>query len=179
LKNVKGFYEHIKGIESDAEDFTSSVFNLAEHVALDLKELPLEQAATELNARLTSSKTARSKLQTLEKQQNQEVKKSGDAELNISWIKSELDDMCEKAGCSRHEELPEVEERSSKRRQIKAKLKDLDKQLLRPSDSATVEDFVQDAREVDPDWIKPQVINVKRRNQYAGRRKISPQPDHR
>jgi uncharacterized protein YhaN len=160
LKEAKGFHERIKGIESDAEDFTGRVFNLAEHVAQDLKELPLEQAATELNARLTSSKTSRSKLQTLEKQQNQEVKKSEDAQLCISRIKSELDDMCEEAGCSRYEELPDVEERSSKRRKIEEKLEDLNEQLLRLSAGATIEDFVQDAVEVDPDWIDPQVINL-------------------
>ena len=56
LKEAKGLHERIKGIESDAEDFTSRVFNLAEHVAQDLKELPLEQAARELNTRLNSSK---------------------------------------------------------------------------------------------------------------------------
>lgn len=160
LKEAKGFHERIKGIESDAEDFTSRVFNLAEHVAQDLKELPLEQAATELNARLTSSKTARSELQTLEKQHHREVKKSGDAQLSISRIKSELDDMCEEAGCSRYEELPKVEEHSLKRRQIEVKLEDLDEQLLRLSAGATVEDFVQDAGEVDPDWIEPQVIDL-------------------
>jgi uncharacterized protein YhaN len=38
-------------------------------------------------------------------------------------------------------------------------LKDLDEQLLRLSAGATVEDFVQDTREVDPDWIEPQMIN--------------------
>ncbi len=160
LKDAKSFHERIKGIESDAEDFTNRVFNLAEHVAQDLKELPLEQAATELNARLTSSKTARSELQTLEKQQNREVKKSGDAGRSISEIKSELDDMCEEAGCSRYEELPEVEARSSKRREIEVKLEDMDEQLLRLSAGATVEDFVQDARGVDPDRIEPQVINL-------------------
>jgi len=160
LKEAKSLHERIKGIETDAEDFTIRVFNLAEHVAQDLKELPLEQAATELNARLTSSKTARSELQTLEKQQNQEVKKSGDAERSISKIKSELDDMCEEAGCSRHEELREVEERSSKRRQIEVQLKYLDEQLLRLSAGATVEDFVQDARGIDPDSIEPRVTNL-------------------
>jgi uncharacterized protein YhaN len=160
LKDAKGFHERIKGIESDEEDFTSRVFNLAEHVAQDLKELPLEQAVTELNVRLTSSKTARLELQTLEKRQNQEVKKSGDAELSLSRIKSELDDMCEEAGCSRPEELPEVEERSSKRREIEVKLENLDEQLLRLSAGATVEDLVQDARGVESDWIEPQMINL-------------------
>jgi uncharacterized protein YhaN len=160
LKEAKSLHERIKGIETDAEDFTSRVFNLAEHVAQDLKELPLEQAATELNARLTSSKTARSELQTLEKQQNREVKKSGDSELSISRIKSELNDMCEEAGCSRYEELHEVEERSSTRRQIEVQLKDLDEQLLRLSAGDTVEDFVRDARGVNSDSIEPQVINL-------------------
>lgn len=160
LKEAKSLHERIKGIESDAEEFTSRVFNLAEHVAHDLKERPSEQTVTELNARLTSSKTARSELQNLEKQQNQEVKKSGDAERSIFKIKSELDDMCEEAGCSRYEELPEVEERSSKRRQIEVQLKDLDEQLLRMSAGATVKDFVQDAQGIDPDSIEPRVTNL-------------------
>jgi len=160
LKEAKGLHKRIKGIESDAEDFTSRVFNLAEHVAQDLKELPLEQAATELNARLTSSKTARSELQTLEKQQNLEVNKSRDADGSISKIKSELDGMCKEAGCSRYEELPDVEEHSLKRRQIEVKVNDLDEQLLRLSAGATVEDFVQDSGGVKPDWIEPQMSNL-------------------
>ncbi|MEA3295219.1 MAG: hypothetical protein U9P81_09690 [Euryarchaeota archaeon] len=61
---------------------------------------------------------------------------------------------------SRYEELPEVEERSLKRWQIEVKLEYLDEQLLRLSAGATVEDFVQDAWEVDPDWIEPQMINL-------------------
>ena len=39
-------------------------------------------------------------------------------------------------------------------------MEDLDEQLLRLSAGATVEDFVQDARGVDPDRIEPQVINL-------------------
>lgn len=39
-------------------------------------------------------------------------------------------------------------------------MKDLDEQLLRLSAGATVEDFVQDAWEVDTDWIEPQMINL-------------------
>lgn len=160
LKEANGLHKRIKGVERDAEDFTSRVFNLAEHVAQDLKELPLEQAATELNTRLTSSKTARSELQTLVKQQDQEVKKSKDAESSILKIKSELDEMCEEAVCSRYEDLPKVEEHSSKRRQIEEKLEDLDEQLLRLSAGATVEDFVRDSGVFDPDSIEPQIINL-------------------
>jgi uncharacterized protein YhaN len=160
LKEAKSLHTRIKNIESDAEDFTSRVFNLAEHVDQDLKELPLEQVVTELNTRLTSSKADKSELQTLEKQKNKEVKKSKEAERSISKIKPELDDMCEEAGCSRYEELPQVEERSSKRRQIEVKLENLDEQLLKLSAGATVEDLIQDSGVFDPDWIEPQVINL-------------------
>ena len=160
LREANGLHERIKGIESDAEDFTNRVFNIAEHVAQDIIELPLEQAATELNARLNSSKTANSRLQTLIEQQNHEVEKSTSAESSISEIKSELDEMCKEAGCLRHEELPEVEEYSSKRRQIEAKLKNLNDQLFRLSAGTTVEDFVQDSEVFDPDRIEPQRFNL-------------------
>ncbi|MBE0523054.1 MAG: AAA family ATPase [Methanosarcinales archaeon] len=141
LKEAKGLHERIKGIESDAEGFTTRVFNLAENVAQDLKELHFEQVVTELNARLASSKTAKSELKTLKKQQNQELKKYTDAESSISKIKLDLDVMCKEAGCSRYEELPEVEKRSSKRRQIEEKLEYLDEKLLMLSAGATVEDL--------------------------------------
>ena len=160
LKEANSLHKRIKGVESDAEDFTSRVFNLVNHVAQDLKELPLEQAVVELNTRLTNSKTAKSQLETLENQQNQEETKSNDAELYISEIKSKLDDMCKEAGCSKYEELPAVEERSSRRRQTKAKLLEINEQLLRQSAGATVEDFVKDSSDLDPDWIEPQMINL-------------------
>ncbi|TFG90121.1 MAG: hypothetical protein E4H16_02420, partial [Candidatus Atribacteria bacterium] len=137
-----------------------NLFNFFWLNRIHIQDLPLEQAAAELNARLTSSKTARSALQTLEKQHNQEVKKSSDAERSTAMIRSELDDMCKEAGCSRYEDLPEVEERSSKRRQIEVTLKDLDEQLFRLSAGATVEEFVQDSGGIDPDWIEPQLINL-------------------
>lgn len=157
LKESQSLQTRIKGIDTDTETFSRKVAGLTERVASDLKDIEIEQAVVELSSRLTRSRTERSKQQSLETQQNQKKEEFRKAELRIAEIGSKLERLCEEAGCSRYEDLPQAEKRSAKRLQIESELKELEEQLRKLSGGVPIEDFVKEAGEVDPDEIGSQM----------------------
>lgn len=157
LKESQSLQTRIKGIDTDTETFSRKVAGLTERVASDLKDIEVEQAVVELSSRLTRSRTERSKQQSLETQQNQKKEEFRKAELRIAEIGSKLERLCEEAGCSRYEDLPQAEKRSAKRLQIESELKELEDQLRKLSGGVPIEDFVKEAGEVDPDEIGSQM----------------------
>jgi uncharacterized protein YhaN len=157
LKEADVLHKRLKGIDRDAEAFTTNVTTLVDQVARDFKAFPVEQAASELNAALNRSRTARAQFDRLERQRDQEQKRVREAEQDISGIRSKLDTMCDEASCSKYEDLAEAERRSSKRRQIETSVEDLEVQLHKLSAGATIDDFAAEARAVDPDGIDGQI----------------------
>ncbi len=157
LKEADILHKRIKGIGRDSEKFSENVMNLVKHVAEDLAELSAEQAAVELNARLKSALAAKTQQEGFEKQKKQEEKKLKVAGNKISEINSQLEIMCEEAGCLTYEELPDAEARSKHRQNTEKELKDLEDQLHKLSAGATIEEFIADARTIDPDDIEAQV----------------------
>lgn len=153
LKEADILEKRIRGIDRDADTFSKRVTSLAKQVAPGAKKIPVEQAAADLNARLTRARQAGTELKGLEKQLRQEEKLVREAEKGISEARLRLDRMCEEAHCSRYEDLAVAEKRSSKRRQIEAELKIVEKQLRKLAGGITVEAFVQEARMIDPDEI--------------------------
>jgi uncharacterized protein YhaN len=157
LKDAGILHKRIAGINRDAEEFSRKVTSLTGYVARNLMERPVDQAAAELNAMLNQARTAKSKQESLEKQQRQAEQWFKDAEGRIAEIESELAIMCEEASCSNYEELPEAEKQSAKRREVESELQTLEKQLLKLSAGAKVEAFVREAQRVDPDGIEPRI----------------------
>ena len=154
LKEASILQKRIEGIDRDAGEYGKIVTTIAETIAKDLIHLTAEEATSELNSRLTRARKAESKRQTLQDQLNKEkdrFKKSGRA---IDKTETGLHGMCKEAGCSNYDELLDAERRSVKRLQIETDLKDVDERLLKLSGGATIESFIKEALEVDPDGIK-------------------------
>ncbi|MFZ0452054.1 MAG: AAA family ATPase [Desulfatiglandaceae bacterium] len=157
LKEADILHKRIKGIDTDAEAFSQRVTALVDQVAIEAKKIPIEQAAADLNGRLTRAREAGTELKGLEKQLGQEEKQLREAEKGISGARSKLDRMCEEAHCSKYEDLSEAEKRSFRRRRIEAELEGLEEQLRKLAAGMTVEEFVEDAQRVDPDEVHSQI----------------------
>lgn len=171
LKEAENLQTRIKGIDRDTDTFSKQVMGLIERVASDLKDTEVEQAVVELNARLTRSRTAKSQRQSLETQRSQKEEEFRQATDRIAEIRFKLDRMCEDAGCSRYEDFPEAEKRSIKRRQIEFDLKKVEEQLHKQSGGATIEDFIKEARKVDPDEIEGQIERLNEEVKVLNREK--------
>ena len=160
LKEANILQKRIHGINRDADEFANKVSGLVEAVAGDLKDLPAGDATLELNSRLTLARTAQSQRQTLRKQLAQEQSRMNKAVVRIAEIETRLKGMCEEAGCERYEDLPEAERKSEKRKQLEAELENLDETLHRLSAGATIDDFISQALDVDPDGIHGEISRL-------------------
>jgi uncharacterized protein YhaN len=157
LKEAEVLRQRIEGIDRDAKAFAEKVTDLTERDAPDLSGLPVEQAVAEFNTRLTRARKAKTQQQSLEQQGQQEQKKLRIAEDRIEKMHAQLAAMCREARCKSHEDLPAAEERSARRQQIQSQFEQLEEQLRKLSGGATLDEFIQDARSVDPDSIDPLV----------------------
>jgi len=114
LKEAETLQKRIKGIDLDSTEFTDKVTSLVKTVAEEPADLPVDQAATELNARLNRARANQTKLHAFEKQLSKEQKRNNQANKEMTKIKTRLKGMCEEAGCKSYEGLPEAERRSEK-----------------------------------------------------------------
>jgi uncharacterized protein YhaN len=164
----------INGIDRDSREFSKNVARLAEQVAPELKDKSVEQAAVELNGRLTRAREDRSKRQGLETQRVQKKEQLQEFERRILELKLRLDGLCEEASCREHGDIGDAVKRSSMRKRIETDLKNTEEQLLRLSAGATIEEFVSETEEVDVDGIDGRIglLNDETKALYEERSKL-------
>jgi uncharacterized protein YhaN len=153
LKEADILQKRIQGIYRDEAAFNNRVAQLIESTASDLKGQAPNEAVMELQNRLKQSRDAKSRRQTFEKQMEKERQRLSQAQKKISSIQTELNRMCGEAVCENYNELPEVEKRSRRHRKLNVDLKNAEDRLRQISGGATVDEFVQEARAVDPDEL--------------------------
>jgi uncharacterized protein YhaN len=157
LKEADTLQKRIRGIDRDAAEFARNVAGLVQAMAPDLAGLPPDQAAMELNGRLSQARTNRTKMQAIAAQLEKENQAAARAENKIAAVQNRLDLMCREAGCENPAELAEAERRSEMRRRIDSDLAGLDEQLIKLTAGATIEYFVLGALKEDPDGIEPEI----------------------
>lgn len=153
LREAKDRRGRIESIDRDAQKFKKNVLRIAAMEASDLAEIPFEEAVAELNARLIRARAAKAQQQSLEKQRLHEEERLRYAENRIADLQAQLSMMCREAGCKNYEDLPAAEERSALRVHIQNQLGKLEDQLRRLSAGSTIDEFIRDARTVDPDDV--------------------------
>ncbi|MFO7710084.1 MAG: AAA family ATPase [Desulfobacterales bacterium] len=153
LREAEVLQQRIEGIDRDTEAFRAKVAALAGAVAPDLAKRPAEEAAIELQRRLTAGREAQSRRQALQKQAVQEQSRLRKAVSDAAEIESLLRAMCAEAGVGSGDELPEAERRSNRRRELEAELKKEEERLLQLGSGSTVEEFTKEVGAVDPDAI--------------------------
>jgi hypothetical protein len=163
LREADVLQQRIEGIDRDAEAFRASVEALSNAVAPDLAGRPAEEAAGELQRRLTAGREAQSKRQALQQQIDQERAKLRQAEASVTEIDSLLTAMCAEAGCQRSEELPAAARRSSQRRQLEDRLRQEEERLLQLGGGATTAEFINAASAIAADGIGGDLEGLKER----------------
>jgi len=153
LREAEVLQQRVDGIDRDAEAFAAEVKKTAEAVAADLSVRPAEEAAIELQRRLTAARGAQSRRQGLQKQIEQTHAKQRKAESSLAEIASLLKVMCADAGCTHSDELPEAERRSALRARLEDQLRQHNERLQQLSGGLSIDEFAAEAMSVDPDGI--------------------------
>jgi chromosome segregation ATPase len=161
LQRAEVEQKRMDGIDRDAEAFRLKVATLAAAVAEDLGGRPAEEAALELQRRLTRAKEAHAKRLALQKQVEQAQAKLRKSTDSIAEIESLLRGMCAEAGCNKPADLPEAERRSDLRRRLEGQLREIDERLLQLGGGSEVADFIGEVSVVDPDGIGGDIERLK------------------
>ncbi len=160
LDKAAGFRVRIAGIERDAQQFQRDVERLVARVAPDLVDLPPEQAAAELQARLTQTQKDAAKLENLEGQIEEKKEVLEQTGLTIQIARKRLETLCQQAGCRDWRDLEAIEARSQECQDLEKKITDLEEQILEQSAGATLEAFIAEAETVTADEIPGQIEEI-------------------
>lgn len=160
LKDADILQKRINGIDRDAAAFGAGIQKLTANAAPDLSDLPPDQGAAEMIARLKETRTACSKAQTLENQLEKESQRLGQSSKAIADMEAFLKTMCEEAGCSNYSDLADAENRSDQRRKLEAELKSAEMELVKMSAGHAIEDFISECLAKDPDTIGSEIENL-------------------
>ena len=156
-KESDGLGERIEGIDHDGAQFTAAVQRLVGNIGGDLGKLPVEEAVARLHDRLRAAREAKVRLDQFGEHRLREEVKLAEARSTINKERSILDAMCREAECASPDQLPDVEQRSTRRRTVERQLGASQSRLLELAVGAPVEAFIAEATAVDPDQLRPMI----------------------
>ncbi|NQT12925.1 MAG: hypothetical protein HQ582_09255, partial [Planctomycetes bacterium] len=153
----------ISGIDHDKRHFADDVQAIAERLAPELAGRPVEDSVAALSSKLTEARAARERRQSLSQQQTRHTEAVDQAKAAISTADAQLTAMCEQAGCRHHEELPDVQQRSDRRRELESELQAAESEILSHSAGAPLDNFVEQAEAVDADMLESRIQELDER----------------
>ncbi len=157
LKKTDALKEDLRAIERDKETFCKKVDRIVNAVAKDLADFLPQEASRKLNDKLSMARAAFSKEETLLGQLKKDKERIAKADVKISEIEIQLNQMCLEAGCERYEQLAEAENRSKIRRELENGIKELGERLHPLSGGNLIDDFIKDALKVNPDTMEGKI----------------------
>lgn len=160
LDEAEALGQRIHGIERDAEEFAADVKALVYRLAPDLGGLSADQAVAQLNVRLSRAQRESERLSGLKKQVEEKQGIFREAKDTIQLMTEQLDALCRQAGCSRCEELEAVEGRSARFQALRKDIETLEEQLVELGGGATIEQLIQEAEEVNADFLPMQISEI-------------------
>jgi uncharacterized protein YhaN len=163
VDKIAGLNGRIGGIQRDAADLERDVLELCRAIAPDLSRFPVEQAVPELSLRLQKANKDAAALAQLQEQEKERETAIQQARATIERSEAQLRELCREAGCSRFEELEEIEERSARAQAARKEVEALERQLLGHGAGATLEELTGDAGEIDADSLPARIEELSER----------------
>ena len=153
VDRARSFRNTVRKIDIQAEQFVEDVGRLARRVDFDLSDLPPDRATEALHSRLLANREADQALRSLREQAE-----AGRGELEAAdhlrvLAASGLVGLCREAGCETVAGLPEAERRSLLCLRFEADLHRCEDQIRSQSAGASIEEFIKEADEIDPDGL--------------------------
>jgi uncharacterized protein YhaN len=155
LRKLRDDRSRIKGIDRDAAEFAKAVADLSRRVAPDLEGQPPAEAARALAARLQTARAVEQQRTTLTQQRDRTVLLLAESEAERDQAATRLDRLCQEAGCSSPDGLPEADRRSRDRARLEDDLAACEDQLGTLAAGAAVAEFAAEVERADLDDLGP------------------------
>lgn len=153
LDQAQKLEERIKGIDHRAGVFEQTVRRVLERVADDLLPLAPEEAVVRLYDRLQTASDNQTKLEQWQEQVEKEETRFKNAQSRSRQFEAALENLCRQAGCASPDELPAVEQRSARRREVETDLKSIHEQLDGLTAGGSLEELIAEAEQFDQDEL--------------------------
>lgn len=159
----RGFQSRIHGIDRDADQFARDVAALAARVAPDLAGRAADEAARELAARLRDARAGAREAASLMQQRQRAEAGLRDAETRRAEARVCLERLCQEAGCTDFDQLPEAERRSQELARLEADLGNCEEQLLVNAAGTDLLAFTSEIEQADPNALDPALDELETR----------------
>jgi uncharacterized protein YhaN len=153
--------KRILGIDRDAAAFQERVHDLVHRLAPELTQASAEEASILLNAKLNQGRSQQSRQKALQRQLEDAQAEREQAAKRLADANALMQALCREAGCADAASLPEIEKRARQRKTLMRESQDIANGLRRLSAGATVEAFISEAENVDPDTLVPEMERLK------------------
>ncbi|MEA1050425.1 AAA family ATPase [Lamprobacter modestohalophilus] len=163
VDDAKQIEIRIQAIEREAEDFERDVQALLLRLAPNLSGRPVDEAMHQLSSHLTEQRTAKSRLDELNKQLRQAEKEARDAEAELHAADAVLGELCRQAGCDSVDQLEVIERRFFERRALTEELREVERELIDSGDGLSLEGLETEAAEVDRDQVLAEITALDQR----------------
>ena len=162
----------IKAIDQDAATFGGQVETLVATIALELVDLPADDAVVRLNSLLSENRSRQTKRQQIEDQIEQATQEIQDSNASIQTMKDRLDALCVEAKCKAHNQLEAAERCSADYLRIKETISSIEKEILEAGEGVTMADLEVQAKGIDPDSLPGRIteLNNKIDDEFEPRR---------
>ncbi len=162
LDDSQNLLLRVQQMQQHVDQFNADMASLAKLVAPELNGLPPDQAAIRLQSLLNKDRQDAVRHQSIEKQIEEEQKALQAADHEIKDASNELQELMRKAHCSDLVALEDAERKSTRSRELTRQLVEVNKTLAGFAAGATVEAFLDEVAEVDPDQLPFQIDECER-----------------
>lgn len=149
LDSRRDFLNRIRGIDRDADQFAHDVVALVARLTPDLNNRPAGDQTRELASRLREAREAT--ILTQQRQREEGLLRAAETQREEARI--HLERLCNEAGCTDFEQLPEAERCSQNRARLESDRAACEEQLLGYTAGADLASFAAEVEQINSDTL--------------------------
>jgi uncharacterized protein YhaN len=157
MRQMRG---RIEAMEEDAKQFRRDVAGLMDRHLFQLRELVVEEAAEELIRRYDKARTDLQQRSRIEADLSEAIQRLTMVAKAADSASERLADLQRMAGVLSSDALQRAEQRSDEARALQRSLAEVEDELLRHGEGASLTELASQAAELDRDRIRPRLLEI-------------------
>lgn len=165
IKQRDVFDKRISDMQALVDDYRESVRRLCVTLEIEFNQDEVRDIVEQCQKRVIESRENRTTLNELEKTLVQEQANLDESSDQLKAANKKLAALCKEAGCDSHEQLPEIEDQAKQKNKITQDLRQVNLNLTELTSTNSLEEFIAEARQHDPDTLPGEIEELKRQHE--------------
>lgn len=151
VKEIRTDAARLDALDREADRFDRNALELVDRLAPELADGPTDRAAQALVERLARARSDRIERRNLAERLELAVAKLEAGRPEARAAEARLQALAQEAGAAGPADLPDIERADAEAKQLRARLRGLDDELIRLGDGLPIDDLRREAAGADPD----------------------------